>query len=156
MFTLVSFLLMISGCSYYKVATKMNEQPGNLFSQMIRDLFPEKSYPREFYPESNLEKMLIIEHQLYIIDSQGQWLLNNPKIEGDTIYAQAIKTPVSLMDNPDDPYYYHSKKYKSKEEKDILTHVKLYVDTIHFLKDDTAYCSFASISYFLSTPHSIT
>jgi hypothetical protein len=145
---LASFLFMISGCGYYRPVTIVNKHPDAFFGEMMDELYPEKKYSREYYPESNLKKMLFMEHQFYVIDSTGTWALNNPTLKGDTIYAQAMEYSLPLNDNPDDKHYLHDKKYDPVADKAILKGIKLYVESLHFRNNDTAFIPFTSVKQY--------
>lgn len=142
---LISFLLMISGCGYYKVVTRENKMPSTVIQKIIQEMYPKNIYPRDQYPESNLEKMLWTEHEFYIIDSQGQWSLKGTMTKNDTMYAQAVNDPLPGEDNPDARDYMGDKKLERSKEKEIINRVKLYVDTLHFLSGDTVMVPFSGI-----------
>ena len=65
---LISFVLMISGCSYYRVVTADKKPSGDFFNQAMSMLYPEKKYPRNYYPEGNLKKMLFTQSDFYLFD----------------------------------------------------------------------------------------
>lgn len=142
---LISFLFMISGCHYYKVTTRTIDESSTVLYEILKELYPEKTYPRDRYPEGNLEKMLWMEHEFYIIDSQGHWFLKDPWVKGDTLYARATKNPLPIEDIPGTRTYKSGKKMEDLEKSGIIDRVKLYVDTLQFLKSDTALVPLASI-----------
>jgi hypothetical protein len=128
MITLFSFLFMISGCSYYRSVTRVNDSPGDLLTKTVNDLYRDNSYPRDKYPMDNLYQIFILQHHLYLVDSTGQWDLSEVEIKNDTVYAAAKLMLVpkdSVTDLPGDKT---SVKYKLKKEADLLKRVFIYTN----------------------------
>jgi|GEM_PF-4475908 len=146
MITLVSFLFMISGCSYYRSVTKVNEGSGDLLTETVNEFYPEFDYPRDQFPLSNLYKKFFMEYRFYLVDSKGQWELSEVDIKNDTVYATAILLTIpndTVIDIPGDGM---SVKYKPKEEGDLLMRVFIYTDKVDFIQDAKAYFSVNDIS----------
>lgn len=135
MITLVAFLFMISGCSYYRAVTKVNESSGNLLNETVNKFYPEYDYPRDQYPESNLQKILFIDYNVIVIDSAGKWKLTEADIINDTIYAVAQLYPVppdTIAAIPGDGI---SVRYHPKEEGDLLKRIFIYTEKVEFKQD---------------------
>ena len=146
MITLVSFLFMSSGCSYYRAVTKSTGDSGNVLTETINKLYPVYNYPRENYPESNLQKLFFIDYTVFVVDSAGRWLLTEGEITGDTLFATANLSSVpsdNITDIPEDGI---SVKYKPSEEGDLLKRIFIYTDKVAFNQNGKAYFSLDDVS----------
>jgi hypothetical protein len=144
MIVLVSFLFMISGCSYYKISTKFNSRSDTFLGEIVNNVYPVKKYPRELYPESNLLKSLFLERQIYVVDPTGRWLLINPELTGDTIFSKTQPEPYYPYKNIAENR--KSKRYEASKEGDITKRINIYVDKLSFNDSGTAYFTVSSIS----------
>ena len=145
---LISFVLMISGCSYYRVVTADKKPSGDFFNQAISMLFPEKKYPRNYYPEENLKIMLFTLSDFYLFDSKGRWHLLKPEFRNDTIFAEAVQVEMTPPSDPSYPENRPSQRYKSTKEGDIVRRINFYTDTLKFSGADSAYLPFSSIKQY--------
>jgi hypothetical protein len=134
----VSFLFMESGCSYYKMTTRVNNEPETLISNLIEELYPVDTYPREIYMESVLRTALFANREVYVFDKTGRWRLESPKVQGDSIFATAKLSPVPPANDPIYPEYRRNRKYNGKSEEYIVHRVNLYIDTLQFAAGDTS------------------
>lgn len=142
---LFSFLFMISGCSYYKISTKPYDQSDTLFSDMADDLYKKWKYPRENYPEDRLLKLLFLERDFYVFDSNGRWHLYRPELRGDTIISKAQLSPVpeGVVDGAVETR--KNKRYHPEKESDIIKRINLYVDKLNFNDSGMAYIPVSGI-----------
>jgi hypothetical protein len=139
MITLASFLFMISGCSYYRAVPRVNDGSADLLTETINKFYPDDAYPRNQYPEANLQKMFFMEYNVYAVDSAGRWQLTEAEIINDTIYAVATSSPVppdSVADIPADGV---SVRYHPKEERDLLKRIFIYTGKVEFDQGGKAY-----------------
>lgn len=134
---MVSFLFMESGCSYYKMTTRVNSEPETLISSLIEELYPVDTYPREIYMESVLRTALFANREVFVFDKTGRWRLDSPKVQGDSIFATAKLSPVPPANDPLYPEYRRNRKYDGKNEEYIVHRVNLYIDSLHFTSSDT-------------------
>lgn len=123
---LVSFLFLISGCHYYKVITKTTCESENMLSDLLNHFYPEKRYPRQYYSEGNLVIMLFKEHDVYVVDSTGKWLLEDPIFNYDTLTCNSTFSPkpadsIISVENRKHMRYYPS------TEADIVKRINLHV-----------------------------
>lgn len=145
MIVLASFLFMISGCSYYKTSTKINDQPDTFFSGIADDLYKKWEYPREYYPEQKLVNIFFQERDFYVFDSTGRWHLSIPKLTGDTIIGQAQFSPIPIGEKNEILESRKSRRYDTKTESDIIKRINLYVDKLNFNDTGAAYITVSSI-----------
>jgi len=143
MIVLVSFLFMISGCAYYKIIPVKDTGSNDIYKQVINELYPSNTYPRELYPESNLDKMFFMDRQVYAVDSSACWFLSNPYLSNDTIFSQA--TLSSQL-----PHEISSAKKTmvmryQREQADILKRVNLYSEEINIIDSGAAQIPVSSI-----------
>ena len=143
---LVSFLFMISGCSYYKISTRFNPQSDTFFKDLLNEVYPVKKYPREFYIEDNLVKMFFQQSDIYILDSNGRWHLINPELSGDTIIGKAQSSPIPAGKKNEMPETRKSGRYSASKESDIIKRINLYVDNVNFNDSGTIYIPVSSIN----------
>jgi hypothetical protein len=150
MITLVSFLFMISGCSYYRSVTRVNDGSVDVLSETINKLYTEEDYPRDKYPESNLQKMFFIEYDVFAVDSTGRWKLTAAEIINDTMYAVAELLAVpsdTIADIPGDGV---SVRYHPKKEGDLLKRIFIYTEKVEFNNDGKAYFPVNAISQIIT------
>ena len=131
---LASFLFMASGCSYYKFTTKKNSQPDTFIKSLTDEIYKEKRYPREQYPDGNLAMMLFMDRDFYVFNDQGRWHLSNALLYGDTIKGIAQFVPVPGGDPKKNVEARPSKRYSPSKERFILKLINLYVTDVT-LKD---------------------
>jgi hypothetical protein len=130
MITLVSFLFMNTGCSYYKSATMENYGTENLLTALINNLYPKAQYPRDVYPEYNIRKMFFIQYEVFAVDSKGTWKLDTAELRNDTIFATTKLSPIpsaSLVKIPDKR---EKVRYYPEQDKDFIKKVFLYTDNL--------------------------
>jgi hypothetical protein len=145
MIVLASFLFMISGCSYYKTSTKINDQPDTFFSGIADDLYKKWEYPREYYPEQKLVNVFFHERDFYVFDSMGRWHLSIPELTGDTIIGQAQLSPIPIGEKNEILESRKNRRYDAKTESDIIKRINLYVDKLNFNDTGAAYIKVSSI-----------
>jgi hypothetical protein len=145
-FVLFCFLVMESGCAYYKVTCRVDTQPDLVLDNLINDLFPPNVYPRDVYPESNLKLILLSGRDVYVFDYQGRWHIDNAMLKGDTIVGISRKAPVPAQNDPSYPENRKNRKYDKKTESQIVRRVNFYVDTLRHLPHDSAFFSTVSIN----------
>jgi hypothetical protein len=143
---LVSFLFMIFGCNYYKITTKVNNQSGDFANTVKDDIYKEKKYPRDLYPDEKLMKMLFIERDIYVFDSIGRWHLNFPELVGDTLLGKAEFKPIPEGDKNKLPETRKNKRYHNGTEADIIKRINFYVDRLNVNDTGLAYIPVSSIN----------
>jgi hypothetical protein len=141
---LVSFLFTISGCNYYKVITKNASGQENLLIDLLNDSYHPYFYPRETYTEDNLVKMLFQEHNIYLVDSTGKWLLENPVLRNDTLICKSTYEP-RTADSIVTAENREHKRYYPKTESEIINRINLHVTTINHYDSALVYIPLSSI-----------
>jgi hypothetical protein len=143
--SLLLLIFIITGCSYYKVVTKVNSDTGNFMTDILNEIYPEKKYPREYYPENNLIKMLLLEWNIYAIDSNSKWLLEDLEYINDSIRCISISPPGSI-DSLNSFERRRSRRYKPSKEADAVKRILLFTDDLKI--DDTGSTVIASSSIY--------
>lgn len=138
-FVLFCFLVMESGCAYYKVVRRVEPPTESVMTNLVNDLFPAGQYPREYYPESNLKLILLSGRDVYVYDYQGRWHMDHAILKGDTITGKVRSVPVPSPNDPSYPENRKGHKYSNKTEGQIVRRVNLWVDSLHHEQHDTAF-----------------
>jgi hypothetical protein len=137
---------MISGCRYYKITTKANSQPDTFITVITDELYKDKKYPRELYPEENLEKLLFQERDIYVFDSRGRWHLKIPELSRDTIFGYVQYFPVPEAKKNEIVETRRSRRYMAEIEDDIIKRINFYVDSLNISDSGTAFIPVSSIN----------
>jgi hypothetical protein len=145
-FVLICFLNLVFGCSYYKYTTMTNAGTETFFEQMVNKLYPDKKYPREYFPLENLYLKLCLEKHFFIYDSRGRWKLVNPEISGDTLYARIYRAPlVKYLETDKAPEERRSLRYHRPTEGEIINQIDLTVNSINIQQDSLAIITSSAI-----------
>jgi hypothetical protein len=138
-FVLICFLNLVFGCSYYKYTTMTNSGADNFFEQMVNHLYPDKKYPRKYFPLENLYLKLCLEKNLYVYDGRGRWKLVSPRISGDTLYARIYQAPlVKDIETGKAAEERRSQRYHPSTEREIVNQIDLTVKSISIEQDSLA------------------
>jgi len=129
--TLIPFLLMSTGCVYYKVTTINEYESGNILDDVIHKTYPEKKYPGKKYSMQELLILLFREHNIYLVTEEGRWFLQEPVRRPDTLVCRYYLVPPIT----DSAHFFEnrgSRRYSPSTESMAENQVLLFSDEVIF------------------------